>query len=426
MPKIQSEFVRHVATLMAGRTGGMVISFLLIPVISRLFMPEHFGSAAVFAAAVAVLGGVCSLKYPRAAILPDSDTVAGELMVLSAQLLNAFVLFLYSGFLVFWWLNGIPPLYATIGAWVWLLPVGVWLYGAMEIMMSASNREKTYRMMSISDISQTLTTSGGRVGAGLVAGSSVGGLVATGMAGDLVRLYMLSTKKWNIARLACAWPGWIRLWSKAKEYRDFPLYDTPASLAASLSTKLPIFAMGLIYSPVVAGFYAMADRVIGLPMHAAGNSIRRVFLRKAAELRGKKRSIVAPYWKVVAALAVSGLAPFMVLWWYGEEIMSFVLGERWRSAGQYAEILAPWLFSAWVTIAVPSAMIALRKQRLWAGMQIVSMLIRAAVFGIAYIMVWNPEMALNIFAWVNVFIGAILLIMAWRVISRDEKRRALV
>ncbi len=421
IPGLRSEFVRHVATLMAGSSGAILISFLLIPVISRLFLPEHFGSAAFFAAAVTVLGGVCTLKYPRAAILPKDNAIAEDLLVLSIQLLNISVVLMYLGIVSMLLLTGSVPLFDMLDIWVWLLPFGVWVLGATDVMTVASNREKAYRVISISDVGQALTTSGGRIAVGMAFGSSIGGLVLSYLVGYVVRLTMLRNRTWGIWRLTRRWPDWRRLAGRAREYKDFPFFDMPANLAMNLSTKLPIFAMGLIYSPVIAGFYAMAERLIKIPIQAIGNSIRMVFLRKIAGFRSDNKPVSGSFWKVVGVMVVSGLLPVLVLWFIGEEIVVIILGDRWRTAGHYTEILAPWLYQVWVTAVVPSVMIIFRKQSLWAGVQISAGLVRAAVFGVAYGLAWGPEMALSAFAWVNVVIGVIMILLAGQVVKRGDR-----
>lgn len=404
----------------------MLISFLLIPVISRLFMPEHFGGAAFFTATVTVLGGVCSLMYQRAAILPKDEETAEDLLVLSMQLLNIFVVLVYVGLVAVLLFTGSVPLFNILNLWVWLLPIGVWLFGATEVMMVASNREKAYRAMSVSDIGQALTTSGGRIGAGMVFGSTIGGLVLSALAGYVVRVAMLRTRVGGVVRLIWRWPDWRCLASRAREYKDFAFFNTPANLAMGLSTKLPIFAMGLMYSPVIVGFYAMAERLIKMPVQTMGNSIRMVFLRRIAGFRADGGPVAGSFWKVVVVMAASGALPVLVMWFAGEEIVAFVLGDGWRNAGHYVEILAPWFYSVWVTAVVPSVMITFRKQSMWLGIQICAGLVRAAVFGAAYGLAWEPETALSAFAWVNVAMGVIMLLLAGQVVERGDRGLGLL
>lgn len=417
---MRAEFVRHVATLMAGRSAAMLISFLLIPVIARLFFPEHFGTVAFFVAVVGVIGESCSMSYQQAALLPKEDSKAEGLLVLSAQILTVIVLLMYVGLATSQVTVGSVPFHRILGQWVWLLPLGIWLFGSAQIMMSALNREKAYRIISFSDVGQALSTSGMRIGSGLAYGSSIGGLVISYLFGYLVLLAGLRSTKWHILRLVRPSPalrGQLRL---AWDYKDFPIFNASAILASSISLRVPIFMLGFMYSPAVVGFYAMADRLIKAPMNVIGNSIRRVYLRKVAELRVQGRSVMAPYWKLVGVLGLSGLLPFLVLWFRGEEIMAILLGETWRGAGRYTEILAPFLYALWVTIAVPPTMVVFRRQGLWAMFQVGMLFARGGVFIVAYILLWEPEKALTVFAWVNVIIGLLMLMMAWWVMIADK------
>ena len=100
--------------------------------------------------------------------------------------------------------------------------------------------------------------------------------------------------------------------------------------------------------------------------------------------------------------------------------MAILLGETWRGAGRYVEILSPFLYILWVTIAVPPTMIVFRRQGLWAVFQVGMLVARGGVFIVAYILLWEPQKALTVFAWVNVMIGLLMLMMAWWVMIADK------
>src|SRR5512142_456745 len=82
-------FGRNVALLAGGTAFGQVITVAAAPLLTRLYSPGDFGVLAVFGSIVSVLAVVASLNYHLAIPLPDEDSAAARLLVLSLLLLGA-------------------------------------------------------------------------------------------------------------------------------------------------------------------------------------------------------------------------------------------------------------------------------------------------------------------------------------------------
>lgn len=81
--KLQDRFLRNVITLMTGTTLAQVIGFITIPIITRLYSPEQFGSYQNFTTLISVIMVIACLRYEQAIVLPEQKKDAYHLFVLS-------------------------------------------------------------------------------------------------------------------------------------------------------------------------------------------------------------------------------------------------------------------------------------------------------------------------------------------------------
>jgi O-antigen/teichoic acid export membrane protein len=107
-----------------------------------------------------------------------------------------------------------------------------------------------------------------------------------------------------------------------------------------------------------------------------------------------------------------GTAPLAVLWFFGEPLSAWLLGDRWAQAGRYLEIISPWLFMLLVSAPANPIFIVLRKQRLWLHLQLAQTVLRLGTFGLAYILQSGPEWTLGAFVFATVFCNFALIVIA--------------
>ena len=169
---LQSQFVRHVATLMSGKVASQAISLIAVPVIARLFNPDDFGVMAVFLSLVVILSNVAPLRYFRAGLIEKDENDANGLFIISIVSLLSISLLICVLTLICRYYDTDYPYKNTLGEWVWLLPAGVLLTGFTEILATANIRKKLFKTVATADIANTLVMAISRIAAGQT-GSSV-------------------------------------------------------------------------------------------------------------------------------------------------------------------------------------------------------------------------------------------------------------
>jgi len=128
------------------------------------------------------------------------------------------------------------------------------------------------------------------------------------------------------------------------EYKLFPLYTSWTTLINALSQAMPALLLAIFFSAETAGYYALANRVLIVPIGLVGNSVRQVYYQRATELYNNGESIFPLFKKMTLNLAMMGLVPVIIMIIWGSEIFGIALGSSWEEAGLYASIITMWLF----------------------------------------------------------------------------------
>jgi len=356
------EFVKNVATLSLGSIAASAISLASVPIISRLFTPDDFGVASLFLSIVTVLAVVATLRYEHAVILPDEKDEATEVAFLSLVILAVWIVVVTvlttSVYLLapdFVWIK-------TLGMWCLLIPVGVCLISVSNVAVSLNTWLKNYRDIALAEGGQAGMMSISRITFGIVSGSTTAGLISGLLLAYATRVSILTRKLHFQESLRSANISKSRLGLLLTRYKQFPKFSMPTALLRSLGQNIPVFFLAVVFLPATVGFYAMANRLMRFPIALVGESVRRTYLQKAAELSNKKMSLAPSLIKTTVVLAATGIIIFSPLLFWGPQLFAIVLGDQWADGGKYVSILTPWFFSRFVQLASSVTYIVFQKQ----------------------------------------------------------------
>ena len=402
-------FVGNVAILMTGGVIANLLSLAVVPVISRLFKPDDFGVAALFVSITMILATVATLRYEHAIILPESKEEAAEIATLAY-----FFLFVFSGLVsiiaVAWYvLLPDSSWVQTLGPWFLAIPVGVFFLAIQNIVVNLKTREKRFKQIAEADISQVGVMSIVRIITGFIWSSTVAGLVGGLLAGNVARMYSLLGRRWSNLTQGFRRISLGRARLLVRRYKQFPLYSMPTGLFRALGSNLPVFLLAMLYSPAIVGFYAMAARLIRLPMAVIGESVRRTYMQKAAELKNAGVSLSDSLLKITLVLAGAGVLIFTPLYFWGVELFSVFLGDNWSKAGAYVSILTPWFLMLFVQIPPSVIYIIYQRQEALLKIHVVSTVIIVGVFLFAKKIHSTPETVLVMLSTIGVLTNLLIV-----------------
>lgn len=360
---IKKPFVRNVVTMSSGTAIAQVIALGCSPIITRFYGPEVFGVLGVFLAITGIIQSVGSFTYANAIVLPKKDEDAKAIVLLSF-VISAIISLLVALIFIFF-KNPIVSLFQIeeVAPYVLLIPLFVFFGVCTNIIEQWLTRKEQFRKQAKIMVINTSVVNATKIGVGLYSPTALT-LVYIATFGRVLHATLLSWGqfKWfkkgykNIKK--ANWFSIQYINKMAKKYYDFPLYRAPQSFVGNISGKLPTLLLAGFFGPVAVGFYTLGTRAVKAPSNIIAKSFGNVFYPKIAKDFNNGEDIRKILLKATTALASVGIIPFAIIIIWGPSLFSFVFGEDWFIAGEYARwmsIMAYFSFmggACWKTIPV--------------------------------------------------------------------------
>ena len=402
---------KDVFTITGGATLGQLATIVATPLLTRLYDPGQMGVYAVFGALIGIFAVTSSLHYELAIPLPKSDRAALSVLKLALACLAVVVglvtlLLSASGEWLFWAL-GTPELTPYTS----LIGIGLLLFGLSNVLSSWATRTRNFTPVGAAKGSQGVVQSVGQVLFGM-AQTGVIGLVMGQLIGAITSLAIL-LRTLSFGKLASTGRyQYRRLLSTAKRYRRFPLYTSWSSLINALSAYLPPLLLALWFGPTIAGFFALAFRIVQLPFRLIGQATLQVFFSAAAKA-SREGGLGVLVERTLQRLLSFGLPTFTALALVTPELFSVVFGHEWHAAGEYAQLLIVWTFLSFVTTTLSALVSVLQYQRQELFFQIIYLASLVGALTLGYV-IERPTTAIALLGGVSsILLAAKLIWLLW-------------
>jgi O-antigen/teichoic acid export membrane protein len=372
-----------------------------------------------------MLLAVASLRYEAAIPIPAGEEEAADLLSLS--LLVAVAVASMVGVLC--WAAGRPLTrllrVPELHPYLWLVPAGVLAAGMYQALSSWAVRARAYPVLARTRLAQ----GAGQVGVQLALGFAGVGPVGL-LAGDVVG------RAGGTGTLASATlPGraavlrgttLARLRAVAVRYRRFPQLSSPAALLNALGLQLPTLLFVALYGPSVAGWMALGQRVVGVPMRVVGQALAQVYLGEAARIiREEPARLPVLFNRLARRLAWAGAIPIAAIGLAGPTVFPWFFGEEWREAGWYVLLLAPTVWAQFVVSPLSQTVVLAERQ----GAQLAVDVLRTVAVVAGVIVPWTMGTSARVA--VAVYAGSMMVIyvasfILYRSVVREVARRAAI
>ncbi len=358
----QSDFKKNLLVLMGGTAIAQLIPIIASPVLSRIFTPIEFGFFANFMAISAFITVYVSGKYELALILPKEDKDAINILSLSLLLAAANTVLLVLFFYIFSTFIADMLNVNNISNVIWLIPISSFISVLYLIFNEWCIRKKSYFTLSKNKISNTAGITGVSMAAGFSNIST--GLIIGQVFGQLLSMIMA------FYRVISADKGLLKYISASKmkyfmkKHGDFPKFNIAGQLLNTFSGQLPILVMSSKFGPDIVGYFAMTDRVLGMPLTYLGNSFRDVFKKSASDDYKEKGNCMEIYKKTTFTLIKIAIIPFIVLFITAPFIFSLVFGSNWETSGDFARILCLLYLISFISMPTSWLFVIAEKQKL--------------------------------------------------------------
>ncbi|MGD8189492.1 lipopolysaccharide biosynthesis protein [Brevibacillus ginsengisoli] len=341
---IKNRFLQQVLILMTGTGLAQVLTVAIAPVLSRLYDPSSFGVFSLYSSLVSIFSVLACGRYEAAIVLPKREEEAGRLLLLSllipvgmASVLFCLLLLVGSEIMA-------VALPRELVSWFWFLPIHLIAIGFFQALNYWTTRTERYKRLSQAQISRSVTAGTTQVSIGAMYPGPLG-LMGGQFLGQLVASSILTWQIWreqrNFWRQCWSWPDIRQI---VRAYIRFPLYSAPQALLNALSQNVPAFFLTHAYGAAIVGWYALAHRLIDMPLTFLGQSLTQVYYQRASKAIHERQSLYHLLQKATWMLGLIGILPAIVILMFGSQLFSLFLGHAWGEAGHIAQWLVTWLF----------------------------------------------------------------------------------
>jgi len=363
-------FVRNVIAVATGTALAQFIAIILSPIITRLYGPESFGVLGIFSGIIHIFAPIFALTYPIAIVLPKGDIEAKGIASLS--LLISLISGLLSSIVVFFlkeeilsWLK-----ISSIGNLIYLAPISCVLWTLKDVMNQWFIRCGRFKVIAIITFVNAIIVNFLMIVWGFFSSSGSNLVLLTvlsyGIHGISLAFLLLQGRNEPWCKLSEVHfensPNLQYLLILAKKYFDFPFYRTPQTLINRISQGIPVLALGAFWGASSAGFYTLGLKVLGIPSLLISKSVGDVLYPRLAQAVENKEEIRKMIVKSILTLVVIGFVPYLVIVFWGPQLFSIFFGKDWFDAGRYAQWLALWQFSSFVSMPSLISLPVLKKQ----------------------------------------------------------------
>ena len=351
-----------VMTLLSGTAVTLVISYLAVPILTRLFTPEEFGISDYFVMVMSILITFSSLRYEDAMLLPEDDRDAAAIFWLALLLTSGTVVLTL--ILVFW-RDEIASFLRVddVAPYLWLVPPTLLLMRFGKLSEVWLSRFKEFRTVTAGEVTNKAAMLSSRIGAGAATGLGAGALIGGFVVAHVVSgiYYLVALTRGAGRRLAGTFDADL-MRSAAHRYRRFPAYSTPAAALNAVVARLPVLLLPVFFNLESVGLFGRAFVALAVPLSLIGTAISQVFFVHAAEANREHR--LGEFTRTVhARLVMIGMFPMLMLVAVGPELFAFVFGPEWRTAGVFEQYLAAWFFAGGVASPLTRLFDVLERQR---------------------------------------------------------------
>lgn len=391
----ENKFLKNIITLMSGTAAVQIIGIMVIPFLTRFYHVESFGIQALYLSVVGLLSIVSTGRYELAILLPKTHQEAAYIVILAGissftfSTLLAIVLFLSGEFLCnLFGLN-------IIVQWIYFMPLTLFVLSMYNVMSLWQNRLCAYSMivkmgMCASIINSCIAIIYGWFGLG-----ENGLLLYTFLGQGIVLLVVITMmiRKYHFFMVSVTRNELIR---QAKRYIDCPKFLVIGHLFNAFSLQLPLFLLNSYFGAGVVGCFSMTQKFINMPLNLLATSVGNVFRQEASSEYAKKGKCPITYGKTFKLLALLGVAPCIIMIFFGPVIFEFFLGEQWSMAGEYSRYLALMFYMTFVSSPLSAMFLIAEKQKMDLCLQIVRIVLVYCFIAIGF-NVFRNDVAVIIF-----------------------------
>lgn len=338
MKSILQSLHRHrFFTLSSGVLAANVVSFVSMPLLTRMYPTESFGYFAIYFAVTTVVGTFSTLRLEAALPLAESDEDAAQLVWLGLgfSLVISLLTFLFLKFTpLLSYLTSIP----TDDDFAGITALSVFFLGAIQMLAHLKVRTSDFKALAYRQVAERLSIALLSVLFARLLWQTYGLIVAQAL-GFLLSVVLLTIRNGSLFR-----PSGSRIWihgtkTMLLKYREFPSKNVASTGFQTFAGQAAPLILSYFFSDSQIGQLNLVQRLVDAPVPLIGSSLGLVYYRRLLNVGAEHRRRL---FSMVLNFSLAGfIAPGIIVMIFAKPIIVILLGERWAEASALLVALIP-------------------------------------------------------------------------------------
>ena len=366
---------------------GAIMTFIALPVLTRLYSVADFGAYGIALAIVSVLSTVANMRLDQALLVADEQDKKS--LIFEGAVFST-VIAVMSGIVIIVILNVEMAFAVATGVLANTLIQSLYNYkfsAHNEYFCAGLNVFRSAIVVAV-QLSLPLVMKISLVNSYNV--SSIIMIVA-------VLIYLLKHQLYQVS------------WQAFKNYQDFIYANTPHALLNSFSHNLPYYVVSHFVGVQAMGFYAIVERTLRVPINLISQTLRQFFIRKFKSTNSNKNAL-----KASVLLSLMSLPLFAIFFILPESVYLWIFGSEWVGISTYFQILALGYWAVFCNPPSSAYLIAKRNSQVLFKLQIVELMIKFALFAGFYAVFADKVYMLLAVPVALIFYNFAILYVVWR------------
>ena len=366
---------------------GAIITFIALPVLTRLYSVADFGAYGIALAIVSILSTVANLRLDQALLVADEQDKKS--LIFEGAVFSTAIAVI-SGIVISAILNVEMAGAVATGVLANTLIQSLYNYqfsAHKEYFCAGLNIFRSAIVVAV-QLSLPFVMQISLVNSYNI--SSIIMIVA-------VLLYLLKHQLYQVS------------WQAFKHYKDFIYANTPHALLNSFSHNLPYYVVSHFVGVQAMGFYAIVERTLRVPINLISQTLRQFFIRKFKDAHSGKNAL-----KASVLLSLVSLPLFALVFVLPESLYLWVFGSEWVGISSYFQILALGYWAIFCNPPSSAFLIAQRNSQVLFKLQIVELMIKFALFAGFYAVFVDKVYMLLAVPVALIFYNFAILYVVWR------------
>ncbi len=349
---LSNKFLKGVLSLATGTLVAQGITIACAPIITRLYTPEEYGIYTLFLSISSFIAIIAMFRYENAIVLPKSDKEAIKLI--SLCICNLFLTFTicFIVFLILYLIIAPDAPKGHISNWFLLIPFFIVIQGFRMIANNWDTRKNRFKEISSGNIIRSATSNSSNILMGSTQLLSKGGLIIGAVFGQMLESLYLLIANFKTIKLSVKTLNFNDVKTQFLKHIIFFKINTPHILIDSLRNYVSPIVISFYFSEQILGYYSLMFSIVMLPVTLIGAVISKVYYSRLAYKYARNEDVMPLTVSVLKVNLLLAAIPAAIVFFFGEELFSFVFGANWQMAGQYASYLALYMYIYFVSSSI--------------------------------------------------------------------------